>query len=439
MRNKALFAAVAILSCSFALGQAQYKVLHTFEGSPTDGANPIGSLVFDGNGNLYGTTKSGGMSAYCQCGIVFKLSPDSNDGWVETVLYTFCTNDSNGLCLDGAIPRAGLVFDAVGNIYGTTYSGGGTCPYTTEGCGTVFELSPPSSPAGVWTETVLHSFCADYSNGTCLDGAWPTSQLILDASGNLYGTTSSGGRGGTGGFAGGTVFELSPGADAWTETVLHDFCSKGGRSCPDGASPASGVTFDKAGNLYGTTEVGGYPDPQSPGGGTVYELSPGSNGWTETLLYAARPPFHYGANPVAKITFDPQGNLYSTASDGGPGGLNGAGSVFKLGANGFDQTLLFNGSDGWGPTAEVLIDHGTLYGTTATGGANPNGGTIFQIVAPTKEILLYSFCSQPNCADGTSPEAGLIPDKSGNLYGTAAGGGATNSGVVFEITPPALQ
>lgn len=429
MSKALLCAAIVALTCTFAIAQ-QYKVLHTFTGGPHDGVSPMGDLVFDHAGNLYGTTRGGG-SGVGFGGTVFELSPNADGTWTETIVYNFCSNQ----CLDGSQPEAGLTIDSTGNLYGTTYSGGLPCPGFGGTCGTVFELSPPSSPGGAWTETVLHNFCTNVVNGRCLDGNYPHSRLTLDATGNLYGTTTWGGTGHLdGGENAGVVFELSPGANGWTETVLYNFCSLGqDKFCPDGAFPVAGVTFDKAGNLYGTTGTGGAT--RSAGGGTVYRLVPGAGQWTETVLYAfAFQPFTTGAGPGAAVSFDSLGNLYSTVEAGGQFGVGG---VFRLSpkGGGSEQTLSFNGRNGSMPVAGVLMDsrHPALFGTTKLGGDN-GFGTIFKIIAPAQESVLYSFCSQSNCPDGGVPVAGLVEENnSGNLYGTASQGGINNQGVVFEI------
>lgn len=422
MKTTALCAGIILLSCGFAVGQAQYKVLWSFAGSPNDGVSPLGNLLFDRAGNLYGTTVGGGSSTApgCLggCGTAFKLSRHSGGTWTETILYNFC---SSNMCLDGAGPKAGLIFDAGGNLYGTTSAGGAY------GYGTVFELSAPSSPSDSWTETVLYSFCANYENSTCLDGADPLSQLTFDATGNLYGTTATGGAGGTSGGCceGGTVFELSQGGGGWTETVLNNFCAGGG-ICADGEAPQAGVTFDKLGNLYGTTTAGG----DFQGRGTVYKLSPGANGWTETVLRTSKQSL--AAAPLGTVSIDPLGNLYSTFSRGGQS--PGVGGVFRIGLQGGGAEFSFNGNNGYYPAAGVLIDskHRALYGTTLGGGTN-DFGTVFNMVAPAQESVLYSFCSQPNCTDGSQPVASLVEDKAGNLYGTTRQGGTNNQGVVFEI------
>lgn len=424
--------AITILTCGFVFGQTQYKVVWSFAGAPKDGATPTGNLVADSAGNLYGTTSGGGSAPACApiggCGTVFQLSKNPDNTWTETVLYSFCSNFSGSGCLDGAYPKAGLLVDSSGNLYGTTSIGGSStvCGFGGCGGGTVFKLSPPTLPGGTWTETVLYDFCTNTDK--CLDGAVPLSTLTSDASGNLYGTASVGGNGHA---SGGLVFELSPGQGGWTEKVLYSFCSLGsGEACPDGKQPMAGVTFDKKGNLYGTTYLGGSQD--FSGGGTLYKLTPGPSGWTESVLLAGRGPS--GAGPLGMVTFDPFGNIFSTFSAGGPAGVGG---VFRY-VPGVGRNLFwFDGKDGYAPAAGVLIDskRAALYGTTSGGGFT--FGTVFQISARKQETVLYNFCSQQNCVDGFDPVAGLIMDKSGNLYGTTKMGGANNLGVVFQITPAA--
>ena len=227
--------AVSLSMTTWAAAQWNEKVLHNFTNNGTDGFFPTSGLIFDAAGNLYGTTFNGG--AYNRFGTVFELSPVPGGGWTETVLHSF-NNDGT----DGWTPTAGLIFDAAGNLYGTTGSGGAYHG------GTVFELSPMLG--GGWTETILHSF----GNGT--DGAGPGGgSLIFDAAGNLYGTTTLGGTFNCPSDGGGcgTVFELTPTVGgAWTETVLYNF-----RRGSDGHLPYAGLIFDATGNLYGTTLAGG--------------------------------------------------------------------------------------------------------------------------------------------------------------------------------------
>jgi uncharacterized repeat protein (TIGR03803 family) len=273
-------------------GKWTERVLHDFNNKGTDAQNPEAGLTFDAAGNLYSTTNAGGAYA---SGTAFELTPKAGGDWTETVLHDF-----NNKATDGNYPYAGLIFDATGNLYGTTYLGG------TYGHGAVFEMMPAAG--GGWSETVLHNF-----KGGSTDGRGPYAGLILDAAGNLYGTTTYGGV-----YGHGTVFELTPAAGgAWTETVLHDF----GHGT-DGYEPYAGLILDAAGNLYGTTVLGG-----TYGSGTVFELTPATGGsWTETVLH------HFGngtdgARPYGGLIFDAAGNLYGTTQQGGAYGY---GTVFEI-------------------------------------------------------------------------------------------------------------
>ena len=303
MHRKQMFRIIlvilAIMALTLILGSSawaaeQYKTIHRFnKQTGVRGFAPAGALILDAAGNLYGTTYSGGASGV---GTVFELTPNLDGSWTESVLHSF-----NGA--DGADPYSGLIFDAAGNLYGTTVGGGGY------NAGTVFKLAPNLD--GSWTESVLHSL-----NGT--DGAHPYSGLIFDAAGNLYGTTWVGGA-----FGHGTVFELTANGDgSWTESVLHAF------NGTDGAHPYSGLIFDAAGNLYGTTYYGG----GVCGCGTVFKLTPNGDGsWTESVLHAFTIGSGDGNRPRAGLIFDAAGNLYGTTENGG-GTLRG--TVFKLTPNG---------------------------------------------------------------------------------------------------------
>jgi uncharacterized repeat protein (TIGR03803 family) len=433
--RRIILAAALLLFAACHLSAQHYQVLHSFSGYPDDAAFSVSRLVMDEHGNLYGTSPGGGAGegGYCYgegCGTVFELSPNGNGGWAASVLYSFCSIYNNGLCLDGGSSDAGLIIDSAGNLYGTTVGGGAQNNTVCEnsgaaGCGTVFKVSPPAIPGGTWSESVLYSFCADEANGTCLDGWSPQAPVTLDYEGNLYGTADGGG----GHESAGVVFELSPGADGWNETVLYNFCSLGqGAACPDGDFPyLAGVTFDKSGNLYGTTFDGGTKD--TAGEGVVYRLSPGSGTWKESVLTVFPLPGQLYGYPSGGVTFDPAGNLYGSFE--GPNG-----GVFRLNRkSGKRNFFAFNGSDGEQPIGGVTLDpkHGVLYGTNS--GASGGTGNIYQIDAQGKETVLYQFCSQPNCADGYLPWATLIMDKSGNLYGTTEFGGEYGQGVVFELTP----
>jgi uncharacterized repeat protein (TIGR03803 family) len=248
------------------------------------------SLWRDAAGNLYGTMTEGGT--YDE-GMVFELSPGGGGAWTETVLWSF----GNGS--DGKFPESGVIMDLAGNLYGTTLQGGTYC----SGCGIVYELSP--SEGGNWTETVLHNFNGD-------DGSEPWDSPILDAAGNLYGTTSEGGT-----YSDGTVFEVSPNDGGWTETVLHSFHDDG----HDGLSPLTPVILDTTGNLYGTTYSGG-----TNRDGTVFELSPRQGGWRETVLYNFGSG-NGGVDIFGGVVMDRAGDLYGNTA---AGGLYGYGTAFEL-------------------------------------------------------------------------------------------------------------
>jgi uncharacterized repeat protein (TIGR03803 family) len=443
MKNVFFCVLLVLASCVFSLGQT-YKVLYSFQGPPNDGLEPEAALVADKQGNLYGTTRLGGNATapVCQpygCGTIFELSPSQDGSWSEAVIYNFCSKSSPPTCLDGAMPEAGLILDTKGNLYGTTYTGGVGCGYDTQGCGAVFELSPPQQTGDAWTETILYAFC---SASECPEGIYPVSPVTFDDAGNLYGTTSTGGTGhDPGGLMwGGTVFELSPTGGGWTETTLYDFCTLGtGHQCLDGSSPVGGVTF-AGGSLYGTTQYGGSSVLQK---GTIFELSPGTNGWIETILYDL-----VGNNdlftPQAPVSFY-GGNMYTTFKGEA---LNGPGGVLRLSKQdgGRLSQFPFNFNNGALPLGALLFNNNAIYGTTElgglVGGLDLSAGTIFELNGSGQETVLYNFCSQPSCTDGENPYAGLIRDAAGNLYGTTANGGLPSqlffifgNGVVFELTP----
>jgi uncharacterized repeat protein (TIGR03803 family) len=417
----------SIVSCAFLLvlvyGTApvfaahQNQVLHRFRGN--DGEYPYyGNLILDTAGNLYGTTYYGGdYSGVCGygCGTVFKLT-QMNGKWTETVLHEFQDNGQ-----DGYYPIGDLAIDAAGDLYGTTTEGGAHL------AGAVFMLAPNAD--GSYSESVIYSFC---SVEDCLDGAGPEAGLILDVAGNLYGTTAGGGD-----VYGGVVFRLSPdGSGAWKEKVLYSLVG-----AYEGGSYA-GVTFDKAGNLYGTTKGG-----SCFSGGTVFKLSPRKQAdWYYTLLYRFSQGGKDGACPSASVVLDPAGNLYSTTSGGGE---YDAGVVFGLTprSHGYwKETVIhdFNINDGAQPYAGLVRDAaGNLYGTLAYGGRN-GLGSIFKLT-PTGHgqgpewamKVLLNFDGE----DGIYPYSGLTLDAAGNLYGATYYGGNlsdcdyTGCGVIFEITP----
>lgn len=415
--------AVTLLLAPAVQAAAHETVLHRFSGR-TDGAFPSSNLILDASGNLYGTASRGGNTKNCTgsipgCGVVFELTPSANGKWQETVLHAF-----RGGTKDGLEPSGNLVFDATGNIYGTTYGGGaGTSCTAIPGCGTVFELSPKGN--GSWKETVLYSF----QNG--LDGALPVG-LTIDTSGNLYGANIAGGT------EFGTVFELSPPrkkGGAWKETTLYSF-----QAFEIQANPS--LVFDGKGNLYGS-----WYQLYScyPGCGVVFELKRTGKTWQETDLFDF-PGGGNGGEPMAGVILDGQGHLYGTGSEGG----NDWGIAFELKLSGGQWTEIIphnfcslnNCADGAEPKAPLVFDKGgNLYGTTEGGGTGctfPGCGVVFKL-APSKfgwkETVLHNFKGEP---DGSSPTEGLILDGKGNIYGTTALGGKGVSGgygTVFEVTP----
>jgi uncharacterized repeat protein (TIGR03803 family) len=399
--------AVVLASTIFAAqSQAQtYSVLYSFTGG-ADGGVPDAALIRDQANNLYGTTSNRGNLNDCGtagCGTVFQLDTTGK----LTVLHSFTGQR------DGAFPVGALVSDARGDLYGTTTSGGGaTCP--SFGCGTVFKLNTTGN------YRVLYHFSGS-------DGKYPESGVILDAAGNLYGTTAAGGdltcASGNGC---GTVFQLDANG---TLTLLHSF------SGADGLYPYAVLVRDAVGNLYGTTFGGG-----AYGFGTVFKLD--TTG-TLTVLYSfSNSPD--GSGPNAGLIRDVSGNLYGTTYYGGIDTCSplGCGTVFKVDANG-NETVLYSftgGLDGSNPFAGLLQDAaGNLYGTTSNGGdvhcLNPSGGcgTVFRLDPVTGGFrTLHRFAGG---TDGALSYAGLISDGTGNLVGTTQAGGAYGYGTVFRISP----
>jgi uncharacterized repeat protein (TIGR03803 family) len=344
--------------------------------------------------------------------VVTVLSANAFASYTETVLYAFPKTGNVNQPL-------GLVVDPSGNFYGPAAFGGAF------NNGGIFELSPTSSG---WTSTVIYSF----AGGT--DGGTPQGSLVRDASGNLYGGTGGGtGTSCTGGC--GQVYELSLTSSGWTKTTIHSF------NTTDGAYPYSTLLLDSAGNLYGTTAYGG-----TYGHGVVFELSPSSTGWTETTLYSFKGGAQ-GYNASGPLAFDSQGRLYGTTQYGGSGCLNGCGTIYQLSPPTstvpwwtYRRLHAFTGADGMNPFASTLIFDaaGNLYGTAPQGGNSSGHGVVFEL-SPTssggwKLRVLHSFAG---ANDGILPEAGLVFDQSGNLWGTAANGGLYGWGTVFEMTPTA--
>jgi uncharacterized repeat protein (TIGR03803 family) len=406
-RSGAIIPLICVLACAGAVPAARAgteAVLHSFcsETDCADGRVPFAGLI-DVNGVLYGTT-SGGGEGENDSGTVFSL--DLRTG-VEQALYSFC---SKAKCKDGRDPQAGVI-DVKGALFGTTFEKGANCRKNYN-CGTVFAVD-----ASTGAETVLYPFC---SEGNCTDGQDPLAGVI-DVKGALYGTTYSGGA-----YKHGAVFSVD--ASGKTEKVLYSFCSQ--TNCTDGQDPAAGVIYVK-GVLYGTTATGGAHD-----GGAVFSVDASTGAEKVLYSFCSETSCADGWGLAAGV-IDVRGVLYGTTQSGG---ADGTGTVFSIDASTGVEKVLYsfcskaNCADGASPDASLIDIKGTLYGTTAGGGAN-NAGTVFSVDANTGvEKVLYSFCGQAGCADGSTPLAGVI-DVDGVLYGTTWIGGAQNEGTVFSVTP----
>jgi uncharacterized repeat protein (TIGR03803 family) len=361
------------------------------------------------------------------CGTVFKLTPNSNGTFKETILYNFAGNSYPNS--DGAVPKSALIFDSSGNLYGTTEGGG------KYGGGTVFRLSPATN--GAWTETILYNVGV-----VSYDGYAPTGTLLFDSSGNLYGTTEYGGK-----YHEGTVFQLTPSFSGdWHEKQLYQF----GAFATDGQTPTGALTFDSAGNLYGTTYSGGIAPKNYAscyqGGpcGTVFKLTAGAWAETQVLVFDGT----NGGNPTGSVILDSLGNLYGTAS---MGGVYNDGEVFELtpaSSGQWTETTIHSfaglNGDGYSPQGDLVFDSsGHLYGTTSLGGTNAglchvNGcGIVYKLTPPGSgrtwsEKVLHTFNLS---TDGMEPFAGVVLDSAGNLYGATSLGGSGNQGTVFQIVP----
>lgn len=403
-RNLSVVIAIAgMLALAPALrAAARDKVLHRFTGG-VDGAYP-NSLILDHVGNIYGTASSGGDlnsgNGYPSsgCGVVFELLPSDDNRWQERVLHTFHGGT------DGCLPNGNLVFDASGNLYGTTAGDGGA----------VFELSPQGD--GTWTETVLYRFPGD-SFGQA---------LAIDSLGNLFGVIS---------YSESEIYELSPPQQkngSWTETTLY--------TTAEFNWIGSNLVLDQKGNLYGSW----YPNFCCGG---VFELKQINKSWQLTNLYAF-PGGGNGDEPESGVILDSKGSMYGTGASGG----NNFGIAFELRRSGSQwiESMLYNFcsfnncADGADPNAPFVFDQiGNLYGTTESGGATcverSGCGVVFKL-SPTKhgqwrESVLHRF---KGGLDGYGPDSGVTLDGKGNIYGTTSFGGTSSGqgyGTVFEVTP----
>ncbi|HEY2444294.1 MAG TPA: choice-of-anchor tandem repeat GloVer-containing protein [Rhizomicrobium sp.] len=424
----ALLAAASTSTLHAAPG-AGFRVLHSFCKKPgcTDGGPSTGGVIADDAGNLFGASDDGGASGL---GVVFELAEQNGgDKFSYARLHNFCT----GNCKDGSAPEFPLIRDQAGNLYGTTASGGAA------GGGVVFELMPG---AGRWTLNVLHKFCAPDS-GTCKEGASPSAGLAYqggaaglpyDGHSPLFGTTAAGGA-----LNGGAVFALMLENGKWRARSLHDFCPP--PSCAGGSRPLGGLLLDSGGNIFGVTNLGGAHDE-----GAVFELSPAGSKYDYTVIYdfCSQQNCIDGVEPAGGLALDVSGNLYGTTSRLG---THDAGTLFELSPDHgkFDFQVLHqfcdavNCTDGGAPSASLTLDeNGNIFGTTTQFGNTTGGGTLFELSPSDSgwtDTVLYGFCSETNCADGTFPKSHVILDQAGNLFGTTEAGGSTGAGVVFEFRP----
>jgi uncharacterized repeat protein (TIGR03803 family) len=380
-----------------------FKVLHAFDMGKNDGGGLYGSLALDAKGSLYGTNAGGGTFGY---GTAFELTPQRNGEWTETILHNFNCK------VESCSPSGGLVFDPAGNLYGMASSG----------LGDVFELEPGSQG---WTLTVLH----DRGQRT---------NLILDQAGNLYGPMAAVGK-----YGEGAISELVRG-QGWKENWLYSFCSDQDQKglCLDGWDPFAGVTWGPGGTLYGTTLYGGSsPYCGNVGCGVVYELKPEKTGsWKQTVLHSFPATKNDGSKLYDGVVLDKSGNIYGATYQGGN---TSCGVIFKLSrkADGkWEETILYDFPDlskGCGANTMTFDKHGNLWGTAQGGTGCKNGGcgVVFKMTPGAKGTWKYSVIHNFDDSDGAIPDAAVIFDKHGNLYGTTEFGGTYGWGVVFEVTP----
>jgi len=407
---RALQALVLALGCvPFTYAAPSYRVIQDFVCGVNTSCFPSGPMVLDQDGNLYGSAEGGGVENY---GTVFKLSHNPDDTWSQTVLHSFdFTND-------GEYPRFGVVFDSLGNLYGTTSFRGGPLDL-----GTVFELM---SQDGGWTIGLL-------------DDSGAGGAVAADRAGNIYGAI------GAGNYKAGAVGELSPSPNGWIYDALYSFCSQ--QNCADGNYPWSPIIFDTVGNLYGTTQYGGNTNlctADQGGCGVAFQLSPNRDGiWTYHLMHAFAAFSGDGQTPSGPLVVDRNGSIYGTTLNGGP---TGGGTVFKLTPStlgrGWRETILYtfpHCSSGCSPLHGLAIDQtGNLYGAAGGGDMLCLGGSycgvVFELSPQKGNQWTYTVVHKFNGTDGWGSDTPTVgPD--GNVYGVTLYGGQNNQGVAYQITP----
>jgi len=407
---RSLQALVLASGCApFTCAAASYKVIQNFVCGVKTSCYPSGPMVFDRHGNLYGSAEQGGVENY---GTVFELTQNPDDTWSETILQSF------DFANDGEYPRFGVVFDSVGNLYGTTSFRGGPLDL-----GTVFELVPEDSG---WTIALL------YDGGA--GGA-----VVADNEGNIYGAI------GAGNYKAGAVGELSPDPKGWTYNALYSFCPL--PNCADGNDPWSPLILDTAGDLYGTTQYGGNRElcfADQGGCGVAFQLSPNRDGtWTFHLMHAFAAFSGDGQTPSGSLVMDRNGSVYGTTLNGGP---TGGGTVFKLTPStlgrGWKETILYTFPhclSGCSPLHGLAIGQaGNLYGAAGGGNLQCGGGTycgvVFELSPQKGNQWTYTVVHKFNGTDGWGSDTPTVgPD--GNIYGVTLYGGQNNQGVAYEITP----
>jgi uncharacterized repeat protein (TIGR03803 family) len=422
---------------------AQETVLHPFV-NKSDGSAPGGGLTFNANGDLFGTTSMDGTGEFAD-GTVFEMTAKASGGFTFRTIHQF--SQATG---DGSNPRSAVVFDAEGNLYGTTPNGGA-------GCGIVYELSPPAAGGEEWAETILYEFSPGPPE---TDGCNPSGRLILDKAGDLYGGTFNGGGGLSNQFCAngcGTIYKLHLANGKWTETILHRFTREG---TPDGENPSGGLAFDKAGNLWGTTASGGAGNSSTCGDGavqlcgSVFELTANADGtWAESMLYSFVDA-STGWNPLSGVIINQAGHLVGTTENGGSA-LRGA--VFEVtpeaGGQATEKLIHeFSGeADGAFPGSGLTVDAaGALCGVVTNGGGmaftctqNSGGGCgiVYKLTPGSggawTETILYTFLGGTDGAQPADDKLALGPK--GKIFGSAAAAGdfdfCTNGcGVVFMLT-----
>jgi uncharacterized repeat protein (TIGR03803 family) len=411
-----------------------FNIIHQFctPDGCSDGGSSTAPLLADSSGNLYGTAGGGTQNN----GIVYEMSPGTKNAWNYQILYSFCALTN---CADGSFPEGQVIIDKKGNLYGTTYFGGASNK------GVAFELV--YKKGAPYTLKVLYNFC---SQASCADGENPGNGFAYqgseanapyDGKSPLFSTTFEGGP-----YGNGLVFSLSAhggGNGSWAEKTVHAFCAGGGL-CSDGALPVNSLLFDSKGNLYGSTAGGGVN-----GSGEVFELSPKGKKWKETLLYSfcSQPDCADGGGG-SSLVFDGSGDIYGAVDSGGLPNCGGAGCgvAYKLTPSGktykFTQLYSFcsqpNCTDGYTPNGNLVLDaSGNLFGDTFSGGSNSfeqhGGGVLFESSGTNYQVL-HTFCISP-CDDGGNSTGGVVSDTSGNLYGTTANYGNPGGGTIFEWSP----